>query len=740
MNADAVPPRAADAVRRWARERSPQPFDDDRVVPPAGGSDWIYGSGQYELALLARLVDEGFAANRHVHYPRNHGRVGGSTSFTATATDAAEVRVRVSGTVTGATVDGRPIEVPSGDGDALRIALPAVGAELRVDVVAADGDVPAFVGRRGCSAARTGARASMAQRGSRCARGAAATSRRTSTRWARSTSSPAASGTRSSTSARPCSAGRSCRPARGPWCRAARASRRRWPTPTTTRRGTNWSSCPSGGWTTRHPLGFRYLVVRSDAPLDAVTVRASVPVVARPGAFACSDDQLTRIWAAAQYTLRLCMQGLMIDGIKRDRMPWAGDQALSTLANAYALGAGGIVADGLVALGRPVHGYVNGIADYSLWWVVNAELRLRYFGDEAFARREADRLDAFVADLARHAGHDGAFRPAAQRGGFVDTGPGSVFLDWGLALDHGRDAVALQMLWYWALRSAERALARTRHPGAIRWRDLADTLEATLRERAWLARHGRWADYLDARTSIRPATYANFLAVLAGMHDDDAIPAGVADAVRVGASGTPFMTAFRLRALLAAGESRRRARPGAEHLGPDARQRPRHVLGGGHARRPARHVRAPVRTQPLPRLGFRAGRDPPRGGAGPPAARRRLGPVRGAARARRSRVGLGGGARTDRRHRRGRRCLDRHGARSRRHRARTRGACGARARRPSSGRERVGPWSAGERWVSQHPGHDSHDSSGCAGIGVRAGIMVLGGVRGRAARGGSRWQ
>ena len=205
-------------------------------------------------------------------------------------------------------------------------------------------------------------------------------------------------------------------------------------------------------------------------------------MVARPGAFACSDDQLTRIWAAAQYTLRLCMQGLMIDGIKRDRMPWAGDQALSTLANAYALGAGGIVADGLVALGRPVHGYVNGIADYSLWWVVNAELRLRYFGDEAFARREADRLDAFVADLARHAGHDGAFRPAAQRGGFVDTGPGSVFLDWGLALDHGRDAVALQMLWYWALRSAERALDRTRHPGAIRWRDLADTLEATLRD------------------------------------------------------------------------------------------------------------------------------------------------------------------------------------------------------------------------------------------------------------------
>jgi hypothetical protein len=30
----------------------------------------------------------------------------------------------------------------------------------------------------------------------------------------------------------------------------------------------------------------------------------------------------------------MCMQGLMTDGIKRDRMPWAGDQALSTLCNA----------------------------------------------------------------------------------------------------------------------------------------------------------------------------------------------------------------------------------------------------------------------------------------------------------------------------------------------------------------------------------------------------------------------
>jgi hypothetical protein len=522
-------------------------------VAPPSGSAWVYGSGQYELALLARLVDDGFAANRNVHYPRNHGRVAGSASYTATTTGAAEVRVRVSGTVTSVTVSGVLVDI-TGDVHAMRLVLPAPAAELRIDVVAGDGRVLAVA--VDADAPLRDWRASI-----------------DGAPWEPVTPRPGgdvpphldpvgtvdvvARGIRDSLFdvGAPVLGRPLLPPGPRPVVSSGESIDEALSNPEEHETRHDLVELPGRGWTTRHPLGFRYLVVRSDAPLESVTVRASVPVVERPGAFACSDEQLTRIWAAAQYTLRLCMQGLMIDGIKRDRMPWAGDQALSTLANAYALGEGGVVADGLVALGRPGNGYVNGIADYSLWWVISAELRLRYFGDEAFARRESDRLDAFVADLARHAGHDGAFRPAAQRDGFVDSGPGSVFLDWGLALENGRDPVALQMLWYWALRSAERALDRTGHPGAIRWRELADTLEGTLHERAWLDRHGRWADYLDARESRRPATYANFLAVLAGMHDDEAIPSGVVEAVREGASGTPFMTAFRLRALLAAGDA-----------------------------------------------------------------------------------------------------------------------------------------------------------------------------------------
>lgn len=549
------PPATAAGVRAWVRERSPQPFDDAAVERPADGSLWIYGPGQYELALLARLVDDGFAANRNVHYPRNYGRVSSTASFMATTTDAAILTVRISGTLTVGSVNGEPIERLDWSSTAPCVTFPApAGAEVRLDVAAVAGGMPslAFDGQVPLRSWRA---------------------RVDENPWEKVHPRPGGEVAphlepTGSVDVLARSIGDSLfdvgapvlgrplfPPGPRPHVSSGESIDEALANPVAHETRHDLVALADGGWTTQHLLGFRYLCVRSSSPLASVAVRASVPVIDRPGAFACSDDQLTRIWAASQYTLRLCMQGLMIDGIKRDRMPWAGDQALSTLANAYALGAGSLVADGLVALGRPDHGYVNGIADYSLWWVVNAELRLRHFGDLAFAETEATRLNAFVADLARHAGDDGVFRPADQPGGFVDSGPGSVFLDWGVALESGRDPVALQMLWYWALRSAQRVLAAARHQNAERWGDLADSLADTLHRRGWLSQPGRWADYLGATESEHTAPYANFLAVLAGIHSDGEIPAGVADAIRVGAAGTPFMTAFRLRAMLAAGDA-----------------------------------------------------------------------------------------------------------------------------------------------------------------------------------------
>ena len=551
MNADPPPPRTADEVRRWVRDRSPQPFDDDAVVHPPADTAWVYGSGQYELAVLARLVDDGFAANRHVHYPRNHGRVAVAVDFRVSAASGGRMPFRVSGSAT-VTMGGSPLDTEL-DGESLVVDVPSPGGELRFEVVGGDGEIPAIAVDPDAPLA---AWAASVEGGPwEAVRPRMGGSRPPHLDTVGTVEVVARSGDHDVFDIGAPILGSPVLPP-GPRPIVSSGESREEALTGGAEHETRHDmvELPDGRWTTRHRLGFRYLNVRSDAPPDVVAVRASIAVVDRPGAFACSDDRLTRIWASAQYTIRLCMQGLMIDGIKRDRMPWAGDQALSTLANAFAIGDGDVVADGLVALGRPDHGYVNGISDYSLWWVVNADLHLRYFGDDRFARQEQDRLHAFVEDLARHAGHDGVFRPASQPGGFIDSGPGSVFIDWGLSLDHGRDSVALQMLWCWALRSAERVLGRSRHPGSQRWGALATSLEATLRERGWLERHGRWADYLDARESRRPARYANFLAVLAGLHAHG-VPPGVRDAMVDATSGTPFMTAFRLRALLEAGES-----------------------------------------------------------------------------------------------------------------------------------------------------------------------------------------
>lgn len=555
MTGEQQPPGTAAEVRAWVRERSPQPFEDGAVTRASDGAAWVYGPGQYELALLARLVDDGFAANRNVHYPRNYGRVSGTASFVATTTVAATVTVRISGTLTAAAVNGAPIarDVIDRSGKVLSVAAPS-GAEIRVDVTGAEGEVIAVSVDRETPLrnwqAHIGDGAWEAVRPRPGGDGAPHLESDGSVEVVARGLGDSLFDAGAPVLGRPIFP-----PGPPPGVASGESIDEALADPDTHETRHELVPLPAGGWTTKHLLGFRYLFVESSVPLESVFVQASAPPIDRPGAFACSDDALTRIWAASQYTLRLCMQGLMIDGIKRDRMPWAGDQALSTLANAYALGVGGVVADGLVALGRPDHGYVNGIADYSLWWVVNADLRLRYFGDLSFAVTEAHRLDAFVTDLARHAGEDGVFRPANQPGAFVDSGHGSVFLDWGITLESGRDPIALQMLWYWALRSAHRVLAAAQHPNAPRWGELATDLATTLRRRGWLPARGRWADYLDARESEGPARYANFLAVLSGIHNGSEIPAGVADAIRVGAVGTPFMTAFRLRAMLAAGDT-----------------------------------------------------------------------------------------------------------------------------------------------------------------------------------------
>ena len=307
-----------------------------------------------------------------------------------------------------------------------------------------------------------------------------------------------------------------------------------------------------GRWTTVHELGFRYLRVEhaggeghagDGATLSPdVEVEASFHPARYSGAFACSDDRLTRVWMTSALTLRLTMHDLMVDGLKRDRMPWAGDQAVSLAANAYAFADAAIAGRSLSALGRPSVGFINGIADYSLWWVIAIDEHARYFGAD-LSRREAGRVFAQLDYLATFCDERGLLVPAAVEGGTFPPLADAVFIDWGVT----GETTALQALWFWALGSGARIARRVGdETRAAAFDERAARLGAVLSSTvgagpAWAGSEGG------------PATaHATLLAQLAGLARLDQAEA-VRSALSVRFSGTPFMRTFALRALAAAG-------------------------------------------------------------------------------------------------------------------------------------------------------------------------------------------
>lgn len=140
------------------------------------------------------------------------------------------------------------------------------------------------------------------------------------------------------------------------------------------------------------------------------------------GAFA-ADPELTEIWMHAAYTLRLCRHHFLIDGVKRDRLPWVGDLALSLLANAYVFGDPAPVRRTLAVLGRAGirEQHLNGIVDYSLWFLICHDLYQRYWGDRDFLELQRRELVDHIEVLLEQS-RSGIFLPSAGTHGFSSTG------------------------------------------------------------------------------------------------------------------------------------------------------------------------------------------------------------------------------------------------------------------------------------------------------------------------------
>lgn len=135
----------------------------------------------------------------------------------------------------------------------------------------------------------------------------------------------------------------------------------------------------SGPWSSNetNESGFRFAYVELLTPDVFAEIRSVCAVlvfrdIEYKGYFECSDPLVTKIYDTAAYTVHLNMQRYLWDGIKRDRLVWAGDMNTEVAAILAVFGANEVVPKSLdfVRNITPPNEYMNGIPEYSMWWLL----------------------------------------------------------------------------------------------------------------------------------------------------------------------------------------------------------------------------------------------------------------------------------------------------------------------------------------------------------------------------------
>lgn len=152
--------------------------------------------------------------------------------------------------------------------------------------------------------------------------------------------------------------------------------------------------------------------------VNAVLVYKDVPY---RGSFDCSDPLLSKIWRTGAYTVHLNMQHYIWDGVKRDRLVWAGDlhPEIKTIQTVF--GADESVPRSLdfVRDETPLPGWLNGFPAYSMWWIISQYDWFLYSGDQKYLEEQKEYLIGLFHQLTASIDDRGK-----------DTTPGVRFLDW----------------------------------------------------------------------------------------------------------------------------------------------------------------------------------------------------------------------------------------------------------------------------------------------------------------------
>lgn len=165
------------------------------------------------------------------------------------------------------------------------------------------------------------------------------------------------------------------------------------------------------------------------------------------GSFRCSDHRLNRIWETGAYTVHLCMQNFLIEGIKRDRLVWMGDSYPEVMTVATVFGGNEVVPKTLDWMRdvTPLPNWMNGeFSSYSIWWMLCHQAWFRHTGNREYLLESKGYISGLLRQLIGCIGPDGRERLDGMR-----------FLDWPSQENELAKNAGLQALMVWAMQAGQ---------------------------------------------------------------------------------------------------------------------------------------------------------------------------------------------------------------------------------------------------------------------------------------------
>ena len=160
--------------------------------------------------------------------------------------------------------------------------------------------------------------------------------------------------------------------------------------------------------------GFRFVKIELCEQDAGISLKSALAVfiyrdLEYKGSFRCSDEKINKIYDTAAYTCHLNLQHMVWDGIKRDRLVWIGDIHPEMLTVRSVFGPLDIIAKSLdfARDQAPLPLYMNGMASYSLWWLIIVWDWYFYTGDIDFLKSEGEYARSLLKQMCGKVGEDG---------------------------------------------------------------------------------------------------------------------------------------------------------------------------------------------------------------------------------------------------------------------------------------------------------------------------------------------